>query len=43
MDQNDHDLEGDMAKNQLFNIAKYALVRKVMKMIKNLKLGFNLR
>jgi len=25
MDQNDHDLEGDMAKNQLFNIAKYAI------------------
>lgn len=25
MDQNDHDLEGDMAKSQLFNIAKYSI------------------
>ena len=25
MDQNHHDLEGDMAKNQLFNIAKYSI------------------
>tara|TARA_Y100000592_G_scaffold100315_1_gene179805 strand:+ start:4305 stop:4721 length:417 start_codon:yes stop_codon:yes gene_type:complete len=25
MDQNHHDLEGNMAKNQLFNIAKYSI------------------